>query len=382
MSMQTMHPAVLLGSCGWEQSRMPPDEFELRMKQAHALMDAQGWRAIFVYGDAVAHNALGFLTNFIPRLRWAIAMLPREGVPRILLSVTARDIPAMSLMTWIEDVHTGWTWNDSFDPWFAEFCGREDGTPKVGLLGKDLMRVEILGSLEASVTGRIELDRADEIFAPLLSKRRPREVALIGDAWRIVAAAADTMAASWQGGADGMHAAIEAERRARRMAAHDVRVLFSVDGGRTLLPFYGITEGSGDPMVAYIAVKYLGYWAESFVTIGAGAPAAKARAAAALDAMIDAAKPGATAAEIAKIAATHLDGAPAHPVIGNSFGHAIGLSISEPPEFTADNSAPLQVGNCYSLRFGLAGEKDGAALVSAMVKISEDGNVLIGRHQA
>lgn len=379
MTMHTMHPAVMLGSYGWEQSRMPPDEFELRMKAAHELMDAEGWRALFVYGDAVEHHALGFLTNFIPRMRWAIALLPREGAPRILLSVSSRDIPAMRLMTWIDDVHTGWTWNDTFDPWFDDFCNREDGTPKVGLVGKNLMRDEFVAPLDKSVGARIRLECGDEILSPLLSRKRPREVAILQDAWRVLAAAADVMAETWRGGADAMHAAIEAERTARGMAAYDVRVLFSVDGGCTLVPFYGITEGRGDPMVAYIAVKYLGYWAESFVTVGDGAPAVRARTSAALDAMIAAAKPGIAAGDIATAAAGHLNGAAVHPVIGNSFGHAIGLGIAEAPDFTIDAKTTLQTGNCYTLRFGLANEKDGCALLSAMLRITDDGNELIGR---
>jgi Xaa-Pro aminopeptidase len=379
MTMQTMHPAVLLGAYGWEQSRMPPDEFELRMKAAHELMDANGWRALFVYGDAMEHQALGFLTNFIPRLRWAIAMLPRDGEPRILLSVTQRDVPYMGMMTWIDDVHTGWTWELSFDPWLDDFCTREDRTPKIGLLGKDLMRSDFLANLGKSTSGRITFERGDEIFAPLLSTKRPREVALITDAWRILEASADAMAQSWQGGADAMHAAIEAERRARRLAAHDVRVLFSTDGGRTLMPFYGITEGRGDPMVAYIAAKYLGLWAESFVTIGDGAKPAKVRATAALDAMIRSAKPGVPVSQIADIAASHLAGAEAHPMIGANFGHAIGLSMTEAPEFTTGNSATLQAGNCYTVRFGISDETDGCALVSAMVRITDDGNQIVGR---
>jgi Xaa-Pro aminopeptidase len=379
MTMQTMHPAVLLGAYGWEQSRMPADEFELRMKAAHELMDANDWRALFVYGDAAEHQALGFLTNFIPRLRWAMAMLPRDGAPRILLSVGQRDVPYMGAMTWIDDVQTGWTWDASFDPWFDDFCTREDGTPKIGLLGKDLMRSDFLAALETSTSGRIVFERGDEIFASLLSQKRPREVALISDAWRILEAAADAMSASWKGGSDAMHAAIEGERRARKLAAHDVRVLFSTDGGRTLVPFYGITEGRGDPMVAYIAVKYLGLWAESFVTIGDGAKPAKARAAAALNAMIGLAKPGVPVSEIAGIATNHLAGHEAHPMIGGSFGHAIGLSMTEAPEFTAGNSASLRSGNCYTLRFGISDETDGCALVSAMVRITNDGNQLIGR---
>ena len=74
-----------------------------------------------------------------------------------------------------------------------------------------------------------------------------------------------------------------------------------------------------------------------------------------------------------------MDGAPAPPAIGNSFGHAIGLTKSEPPEFTAGNLEPLRAGNCYTLRFGNADEKYGCASLSAMLRISEDGNPLIGR---
>lgn len=378
MTMHTMHPAVLLGSYGWEQNRLPADEYELRIKAAQALMDEHGWSALFVYGDAVEHHALAFLTNFVPRMRWAIAMLPRDGEPRILLSVSSRDIPAMSQMTWIDDVHTGWTWDASFNPWFDEFYAREGGTPKVGLLGKDLMRTVFVEAFDESIAGRVTFDRADEIFAPLLSAKRPREVSIIRDAYRILDDAAGVLADSWREGADGMHAAIAGERAARRMAAHDVRILFSVDGGRTLLPFYGVTEGRGDPMVAYLAVKYLGYWAERFVTVGDGAPVAKRNAEQALEAMVAAAKAGIAAGDIAQVATDHLGGKAAHPVIGKSFGHAIGLSLGEAPDFTMGNSTPLQVGNCYTLRFGIDDPQEGCALTSAMVQISQDGARFIG----
>ena len=132
-------------------------------------------------------------------------------------------------------------------------------------------------------------------------------------------------------------------------------------------------------MAAYIAVKYLGLWAESFVTIGDGERTAKARAGAALDAMIAAAKPGVPVSVIAGIARSHLAGPKAHPMIGASFGHAIGLSMNEAPEFTTGNSASLQTGNCYTLRFGISDETVGCALVSAMVRITNHGNQLIGR---
>ena len=83
--------------------------------------------AMLVYGDAREHSDLAYFTNFIPRHRWALALLPRQGEPRLLVSMSSRDMPAQRLMTWIPDVLSAWTWESVFDPWLAGLgcgCGR------------------------------------------------------------------------------------------------------------------------------------------------------------------------------------------------------------------------------------------------------------------
>ena len=101
-------------------------------------MDANGWKAVLIYGDAAEHSALAWFSDFTTRLRWGMALLPREGEPRLLISMSSRDVPAMKLMTWIPDVLSGWTWESAFDPWLARFTG--DGPLDIGTVGFDLMR--------------------------------------------------------------------------------------------------------------------------------------------------------------------------------------------------------------------------------------------------
>ena len=105
--MRTVQPAIVIGSYNWDEDRLPRDEFELRGAELNRLMDAQGWKAMLIHGDAREHGALAYYSNFIPRLRWAMALVPRRGEPRLLVSMSARDMPAMKLMTWIADVRTG-----------------------------------------------------------------------------------------------------------------------------------------------------------------------------------------------------------------------------------------------------------------------------------
>ena len=64
-------------------------------------------------------SALAYVSNFIPRMRWGMALVPRTGEARLLCSMGTRDLPAMRTMTWIADVQSGWgpEWPKAFDPW-------------------------------------------------------------------------------------------------------------------------------------------------------------------------------------------------------------------------------------------------------------------------
>ena len=93
--MQTVQPCVTIGSYIWAQDRLPYDEFTLRLDELRAAMDRNGWPAVLVYGDVREHSALAFLSSFIPRVRWGMALLPRSGDARLLCAMSTRDLPAM-----------------------------------------------------------------------------------------------------------------------------------------------------------------------------------------------------------------------------------------------------------------------------------------------
>jgi Xaa-Pro dipeptidase len=375
--MQTMHPSIVLGSYVWAQDRLPYDEFTLRLDDLRAAMARNGWQAVLAYGDAREHAALAYLSNFIPRMRWGMALLPRAGEPRLLCSMSTRDLPAMRTMTWIADVHSGWEWDKAFDPWIERLKG--DTTVPLGTIGFDIMAPVLLQAVRRSLGERFTLQRADDVLDGA-RRKRPRELTMLRASCKALEAAAKTFVESWRGSRAPETAALDAERVARSLAAQDVRTLVSLDGGRTLVPFQGLFEQQAGPLVGYLAVKVAGYWADTFVTVpdGLATPAAR-QTEAALDALIVNVRPGAQAGELFAKAAAALSPFKLHPVLGGSVGHGIGLSLHEGAEFRAGAETSLVEDGVYALQAGIADAQAGNALVSAMVRATPNGAQVLAR---
>jgi Xaa-Pro aminopeptidase len=367
--MQTLQPSIVIGSYTWDQDRFPRDEFQIRMAELHRAMDANGWKAALIYGDTREHATLAYFSNFTPRLRWAMGLFPREGEPRLLGSMSSRDVPAMKLMTWIPDVMSGWTWESAFDPWLARLAGPEP--IGIGAFGLDLMRPALYRSLEKSLGNRVRLHSADAILArpPVL---RPRERSQLREACAVARVAAEVFVRAWREGMGVEAAALEAELSARRMAAQDVRTLLSFDRGRTLSPFRGAFDAKSDVLSGYVAVKHMGYWAELFVHAGGPADDLAQRAAAALDAMLQAAKPGVIAGDLHAKALDVLAPHQMHPILSASVGRRIGFSPNEGGELRAGSRDALKPGEVYALHAG-ARDDAGGAIASAMIAITANG---------
>jgi Xaa-Pro aminopeptidase len=376
--MQTMQPSVTLGSYTWAQDRLPYDEFTLRLEELRAAMDRNGWQTVLVYGDVREHAALAYLSNFIPRVRWALALLPRSGEARLVCAMSTRDLPAMRSLTWIADGRSGMgpEWVKSFDPWFEQF--KSEHAINLGTLGFDCMAPVLFQSVSHSLGERFVLQRSDDILGLASRPKRPRELTMIRNSCKALDAAAKTFAESWRKNHAPETAALDAERLARSLAAQDVRTLVSLDGGRTLVPYQGLFEEKAGPLVGYIAVKLAGYWADAFVTV-TDASAALRQVGAALDALIGAARPGARAGELYAKAAGALQPFKLHPVLGGSVGHGIGVSLHEGAEFRAAEEAALVEGGVYTMQVGIADAKAGNALLSAIVRTMAKGAEVLAR---
>lgn len=367
--MHTVHPSIIIGSYTWDQDRLPRDEFQLRSDELNRAMDRNGWRAMFIYGDAREHSAIAYYTNFIPRLRWAIALIPREGESRLLVSMSSRDLPAMKLMTWIPDVLSGWEWESAFDTWLVRLKG--DGPIDVGTVGFDIIQARLFRSVERSNGDRLRLHTADGLGStdrPM----RPRELSIMREACAVVRSAARAMVQAWRGGAGAESAALAGERAARAMAAMDVRTLVSLDGGRTLVPFRGEFAARTDSLVAYIAVKVTGYWAEIFVTDTTRTDNLLSAVRTAVASLTSELRPGASGAELFEQAMAALGPRPLHPVLSDKIGRRIGLSLDEGEALSQGSREPLATGAVYAIHVGTR-DSAGGALASAMVAITANG---------
>jgi Xaa-Pro aminopeptidase len=378
--MRTVHPSIMIGSYGWEQDRVPRDELQIRMGALNRLMDANNWKAMLVFGDAREHSALAYFSNFAPRLRWGMALLPRQGDPRLLVSMSSRDMPAMRLMTWIPDVLSAWTWESAFDPWLAGIdsgLGAE-APADIGTVRLDLMRPPLLQSLDKSLGNRFRRHAADHEVAGLRTTR-PRELSLIREACAVTRAGAAAFVQAWRDGIGGEAAALAAERTARLMAAQDVRTLVSHDGGRTLEPFRGAFEAKSTPLAGYIAVKHMGYWAELFVSAADRASDVQQRTQAGLEAAVQCIGPGVAAADVYAQAIAALGGLALHPVLGGSIGRRIGFSANEGGELRPNSRHALKAGDVYALHLGAHDPTSGGAFASAMVVVTGTGHDVLVR---
>ena len=369
--MQTVQPCVTIGSYIWAQDRLPYDEFTLRLEELRAAMDRNGWPAVLVYGDVREHAALAFLTSFIPRVRWGMALLPRTGDARLLCAMSTRDLPAMRTLTWIADVRSGMgpEWEKAFDPWLERFTDNQ--AQKLGTIGFDVMAPVLQAAVRRSLGERFVLQRADDVVAIPARRKRPRELTMIRASCKLLETAEKTFVESWRGSHAPETAALDAERVARSLAAQDVRTLVSLDGGRTLVPYQGRFEKCEGPLVGYLAVKVLGYWADMFVTVDDGSATAAARhAEAALDAIIVNMRPGTRIDALHAKAVGALAPYKLHPVLGGSIGHGIGLSLHEGAEFQASSDATLVEDGVYALQAGAADAKACNVLISAIVRVA------------
>ena len=369
--MHTTHPCIMLGSYIWDSDTLPDDEFDARIAHLRAAMDANGWAAVLIYGDAREHQALACYTNFIPRMRWALAMIPAKGEPRILVSVTARDMPAMKTMTWVKDVYSGWEWK-----WFDGFIEKLPPAGVLATMGFELVTPVLYGQIEASTSGRFTFADASAVLSEARGIHRPRETALIRTAASIADAAGDAFLAAWRAGKDVENSALAAETSARNRAAQDVRTLVSRDGGRTLEPFRARFDDRPATLLGYVGVKYQGYWAEKFVCAAPGSRQVAQRASAALDAALANFKIGATADILHGKAREALGALPLHMALSGSLGHRIGLSANEGHELRPGGGA-IAADVAYALRIGAHDVAEGGAIASAIVHLHGDGRLEI-----
>lgn len=362
--MRVLHTTLLTGPYDWDPAVLPRAEFDGRLRAVRAALDAAGAGAVLVHGYAGDYGALNYLTGFVPKLGPALALVPREGGIRLLVSGTELMLPQAKLLTWVEDVQPF----ANVPKRVAEWLG-ERGGGMLGSWGGATLVHGLYRGITAAIRPLGTMVALDHALDPIRRRKSPRELDLMRAACGMLDEAAAALAAAARRGAGARTSALAAERAAIAKGAQDVRVLASVRPGGAPSPIDGPDDRVLDPLLAAVAVQHAGYWAEGSLTVAKSRGVALAAAEHALAAVLREVRAGASGVELLRAGLSGLKPLEPHPAMAGVIGHGIGLSLDEGPRL--DGEAALELGATYALRLGARGAGVDAALLSAMVVADE-----------
>jgi len=363
----TSHPTLLIGPSDWDAEVMPRDEFTQRI-------DAL-WRAFpdapcaIVYGNPAHHAELAYLTNLVPKLEAAIALLVHNGNHEIHLGGGPNMLGSAKPLTWIEHIKPlrG-----------GQAIGRRaletrEGMPgDLLLIGDGYMPTALHQGINEAI-GEQALHATAQLWT-LMRHLSPYEVSAMRESAFALNGAMTAIADANKAGAGVTEAILVGEREANRRGAQDVRTLFSLDGGRTLQPFTTKIEARVDPLQVYVAARRYNYWTEGFLLLSNNRLPVAAKAKELLLRALAAIKPGARTADVAGLISAASKPYRPHPVTAQAPLSRVGLALEEPPHTKPGTT--FEHGDVYSVKVGIANGTE-HSIVSTMVQVREGGTDMI-----
>jgi hypothetical protein len=225
---------------------------------------------------------------------------------------------------------------------------------------------EALGGVDATT------DATSHVWSQMRRKSR-YELDAIDAAVKATGVARKAMRAVLMAGGGVTDVVLAGERAANGAGAQDVRTLFSLDGGRTLRPFFVPVEQQADPLLAYLAIRRFNYWAECFPMFTTRPEPTRfhEKAWEAMRSAVSVIKAGVGTQEIGQLIAAAMQPYQAHPVIASAFAQRMGVGLYEPSH--ADIGASFEDGEVYSLRIGAVDGSMGGMICSSMIRVGTDG---------
>ncbi|MCY3912556.1 MAG: Xaa-Pro peptidase family protein [Chloroflexi bacterium] len=349
-------PAVDLKDFGKELA-FSVDEYRSRMRCAHAAMDAAGLDALLVMNPANVFYLSGFQTFAVDGAACLVA--PRHGEPAI-----AMDPPEFGsawISAWIKDLRGYPPGSDR--PAYAASMLAEHGLDR-GRIGVDDANWGQTPAFRAGLEQSLpeaEFVSAGELFIELRRLKSPAEIEHIR--WAALATRAATEAAvetAAVGVTDGEIAGAAYAAMAHAGGEYPCLAPIVTSGRRS-----GILHSThkrrtierGDTVLLEIGACHQRYNAPQMRTLTVGPPADDVRRAAdaciaALNAVLDALRPGAVARDVAEIGWRALTAAGDDLVFHGNFGYGIGAGF--PPNWAdatgfiqRDHSTVLQPGMVF-----------------------------------
>ena len=330
------HSVLKRGCSTWDPRELPQEEFQARLDAVRQEMARQGLAALVIYGDNYAFGDLCYLTNYFPKVRGGIAVVPRDGALSMLLNIGSRDVPFAKTLTWVDDVRA----SNQIGSDGAKLV-KEKGFDRaeIGLLdsgrGFPLPQLEDLRKALPEVAWR----SCDGMLEPLRRRKTARELTAMRDAGRVLSAIAAGAADFIRPGRREYEAIAEIDRLARDKGAEDIRILAGT--ARLNPPSFKQSAVIGGHWAVYLAVQHERYWVEAGRTYllanDAKLREAQQKAQEIVVKMSEELKPNGAVAAIENVARREL-GEFYAPALSYGLANGIGLDLWEAPFFNEDDA--------------------------------------------
>ena len=236
------------GLLAWDETEVPAAALDSRVARCQAAMADAGLDALLVYTNFPRPAAVSWLTHFVPYWSQGMLMVPAEGPPDLVVSLSKR------VAGWIADTsHMG---DIVSTPRIgAELAARLQHAARIGVVERDRAPTGILEPLLAEHP-KARLEDATELFRAV---RHPADAAEIEVSRRAAALAHEAMTAAREARAGSLIAAIEGN--ARSNGAEEV--LVELAPGLAADTAFRRIEGEvqlGARYAVRVSLAYKGHW--------------------------------------------------------------------------------------------------------------------------
>lgn len=252
------HSVLKRGCSTWDPAQVPQELFQSRLNAVREEMARRNLDALVIYGDNYSFADLCYLTNYFPKVRGGIAVVPRAGAISLLLNIGSRDVPFARTLTWVEDVRASNQVGSDGAKLLKE-KGFEKAT--IGLadsgLGFPLPQLE---DMKSSLP-QARWQNCDSMLQPLRLVKTAHELAAMREAGRVLREICDGAVRFIKPGRKEYEIVADIDRLARDKGAEDIRILAGEK--RLNPPSFKQGAGVGDHWAIYLAVQHERYWAEA-----------------------------------------------------------------------------------------------------------------------
>lgn len=375
--MDTLHTVLNRGCSTWDRESIPEREFRSRLSRIRQGMSDRRVDLLLVYGDSWRYGSLAFVSHFIPKNRGALAVIPLEGEPALIVQEPGRNNPFSRTLTWIDEVRSV----GQFAQGVSDALKTRELKPKrAGLVAvEEQLPMREWKKINEILEGT-ELCNLSDLLTSLRLVKSPSERALLRRTSEILERSLALFGKEARAGQKEYEIMARVEREARRQGVEDFRFMIA----RSSQPHVGLRPAGPaslhqrESLLVTVAASYQRYWAELGRTFCLGRPPTEAVKSHGLAKnifrkLVDGVKMGTSTGA----ASEWLKEIPAAPVRDSlqayGLGNGVGLDLTEAPFLGRDGAVKIQTGMALTLRVCLAGRECGHGLIAQPFLATESG---------